>query len=489
MNTETRAFIGGRWREASGQKVESINPADGSVVAELRFCDRGDVEEAIAAAVTAQRNSGWARILPHERSRVLSRIGDAIEADADAISALQTLDTGKTRAETKALALSAAATFRYFAAVVETSEDALTPSRGRYVTMSVHEPMGVIGAITPWNSPIASDAQKIAPALAAGNAVILKPAQWTPLVSLRLAQIIERCGLPAGLLSVIPGYGREVGEAIVAHPDVAKVSFTGGTEAGRHVAEVAARKLMPVSLELGGKSPTIVFDDAEIDLAIAGVLYGIFSSSGQSCVAGSRMFVHRSIRDSFVERLVEAAKALPVGDPQDPTTRVAPLVAFDHRRRVHGFVERAIAAEGEVLCGGSIPSEGRLGSGAYYLPTILAGLPSDAEIVREEVFGPVLVVLPFDDEADLIEQANDTVYGLACGIWTSDARKAWRIARTIRAGTVWINTYKQFSISTPFGGMKASGLGREKGLNGIRGYMNQKSIYWGLDEAPTAWIR
>jgi len=347
--------------------------------------------------------------------------------------------------------------------------------------------MGVIGAITPWNSPIASDAQKVAPALAAGNAVVLKPAQWTPLVSLRLAQIIESTGLPRGLLSVLPGFGREVGDAIVRHPSISKVSFTGGTDAGRHVAEVAARKLMPVSLELGGKSPTIVFEDARIDQAIAGILYGVFSSTGQSCVAGSRLFVHRKIREEFVGKLVEAARQLPIGHPDDPVTRIAPLVAFDHRDRVHGFVERAIEAGGRLLCGGEIPRAGALGRGAYYPPTILSDLDATCEFVREEVFGPVLAVLSFEDEDDLIRQANDSIYGLACGIWTRDTVKAWRVARAVQAGTVWVNTYKQFSISTPFGGWKASGMGREKGLEGIRGYMNQKSIYLGLSEAPLPW--
>lgn len=484
---ETRAFIGGVWRAGGGEESASINPADGSCVATLRHCDVADMREAIEAAYKAQRETGWAELLPHERARMLYRIGDAIEGGIDAIARLQTLDTGKTLNETRALAQSAANSFRYVAAAAETLEDAITPSRGQYLTMSVHEPMGVVGAITPWNSPIASDAQKIAPALAAGNAVILKPAEWTPLVSLMLAHIVEDCGLPAGLLSVLPGKGSVIGEALVTDPRVAKISFTGGTATGRHIAAHAAAKLMPVSLELGGKSPTIVFADADEDQAIAGILFGIFSSTGQSCIAGSRLFVERSIYDRFVKRLAQAAQRLRVGDPLDPSTQVAPLVAFPHRDSVEAFVERARQAGGRMICGGGRPTAPRLSNGAYYLPTIIEQPAPDSEILREEVFGPVLVALPFDDEADLVTQANDSVYGLACGIWTTDHAKAWRIARRIAAGTVWINTYKQFSAATPFGGWKDSGMGREKGREGIRGYMNQKSLYWGTQGNRIAW--
>jgi aldehyde dehydrogenase (NAD+) len=487
MTIETRAYIAGTWRNGAGPRIESINPFDGSVAARLHQCTVADVDEAVEAARRAQSEGNWARMFPHERARVLYRIGETIEREADAIAALQTLDTGKTLTETRALAMSAAGTFRYFAAALETLEDTLTPPRGSYVTMSVHEPMGVIGAIAPWNSPVASDAQKLAPALAAGNGVVLKPAEWTPLVSLKLAGILEACGIPAGLVSVLPGPGREVGEAIVTHRHVAKVSFTGGTSTGRHIAGRAAAKLMPVSLELGGKSPTVVFEDADIDQAVAGILFGIFSSSGQSCIAGSRLFVARGIYDSFMQRLLAATEKLPLGDPRAPATRVAPLVAFDHRDKVAQFADEALAAGGTLLTGGCAPAGGIFDKGAFYRPTIFADVPPDAVILREEVFGPMLVALPFDDEDDLVRQANDSVYGLACGLWTRDAARAWRIARRIEAGTVWINTYKQFSISTQFGGWKDSGMGREKGREGIRGYMNQKSLYWATDSAPLPW--
>lgn len=484
---ETRAFISGSFRDGGGDEFASVNPATGAVVARLRHCTAADAAEAVEVAARAAADPAWKNLLPHQRARLLHKIGDAIEADADGIAALQTLDTGKTLAETRALALSAAGTFRYVAAALETLDETLTTPRGPCLTMSIHEPIGVVAAITPWNSPIASDAQKIAPALAGGNSVILKPAEWTPLVSLRLARICADAGLPAGLLSVLPGRGSVVGDALARAPQVGRIVFTGGTTTGRLIAGVAAQRLIPASLELGGKSPTIVCEDADIELAVAGILYGVFSSTGQSCIAGTRLFVARALYDRFMARLVERARALRVGPGTDPTTQVAPLVAHAHRDKVAQHVASALADGARLLCGGAIPEGPPYDGGAYYLPTILDGLPNSAAICQEEVFGPVLVALPFDDEADLVAQANDTVFGLACGIWTADYRRAWRLARQVQAGTVWINTYKQFSASTPFGGVKDSGLGREKGREWIRSYMHQKALYWGLDPDPLPW--
>lgn len=482
-----RLFVGGCWEAGSGAEITSVHPADGSVNRVLRGASIADGERAIARAQAAQADPAWRGMKAHERARILHRIADGIEANTARIAHIQTRDTGKTLRETSALAASAAATFRYTAAALETLDDALTVPRGDYLTMSVHEPLGLVAAITPWNSPIASDAQKVAPALAAGNAVLLKPASWSPLVALEFARIVQSAGLPDGLLSVLPGAGREVGTLLVEHPAIGKVSFTGGTETGRRLARQAADKLMPVSLELGGKSPTIVFSDADLDLAIAGVLFGVFSSTGQSCIAGTRLFVQARIFDAFVARLVQATQALRVGDPFDPATQVAPMVHVDHRDAVAAMVDQARADGAEVLCGAARPAG--LDAGAYYLPTILAGLPNTAAICREEVFGPVLCVLPFYDEDDAIAQANDNAYGLACGIWTRDFPRAWRVARAITTGTVWINTYKQFSISTPFGGEKDAGLGREKGREGIRAYMAQKSVYLDLSNAPHPWAR
>ncbi|MGW8993198.1 aldehyde dehydrogenase family protein [Streptomyces zhihengii] len=487
----TDILIAGQWRRGAGEPVDTVDPATGAVLATVHSASADDVGEAAEAAAAAAADPRWRDLLPHQRARVLHRIGDLVEAAADELAAVQTADTGKTLAETRALALSAAGTFRYMAAVLETAEDSLTPSRGAYVTMSVHEPVGVVGAVNPWNSPVASDAQKIAPALAAGNAVLLKPAAWTPLVSLRLGRLITRAleehDLPTALLSVLPGSGRIVGDALVRHPLVARIGFTGGTSTGRGIAAVAAQKLVPASLELGGKSPTIVRADADVEQALAGVMFGIFSSSGQSCIAGSRLFVARELYDSFLGKLVERVRALRVGPGTDPATQVGPLVHHRHRDAVAAWVDLARSEGARVLCGGAAPDGERYRDGAYYLPTVLDGLPNTSRTCREEIFGPVLVALPYDDEDDLVRQANDSVYGLACGIWTRDARAAWRLARRIEAGTVWINTYKQFSASTPFSGWKDSGLGMEKGRDAIRSYQRQKSLYWGTSDAPLPW--
>lgn len=480
-------LVGGHWRRGTGPVIESVNPATGSVFATLTAATPEDVDEAVTAGLRAVSASGWAEKLPHERALVLRRIGDAIDEHSAEIGALQTMDTGKTLSETTALARSAAGTFRYVAAALETLEEAITPRRGSALTLSTWEPMGVVGAITPWNSPIASDAQKIAPALAAGNAVVAKPPVWAPWVTLQLARIAEAAGLPTGLLSVLPGPGRTVGEALVAHPQISKVSFTGGTDTGRHLAGVAAQKLMPVTLELGGKSPTIVFEDADLTQAVAGLLYGIFSSSGQSCIAGSRIFVQRGVEEELVRRLAEATAQLTVGPGSDPRTQVAPLITHSHRDRVAEMVQRAVDDGARLLVGGAPPSDPELAAGAYYLPTILTDVKNSDWICQEEIFGPVAVLLTFDDEEDLVRQANDTIFGLASGIWTSDYRRAWRIARRIQAGTVFVNTYKQFSISTPFSGRHASGLGVEKGREGIRSYMHQKSIFIDTSGEPLPW--
>ena len=480
-------LVGGQWRPGRGASYASLYPADQTVNAEIVAANADDALEAVEAADIAWRKENWSGLKPHQRAAVLHRIADLITARHESLAQLQRRDNGKPITETRGLVTSAANTFRYFAACVETLEESLTPPRGDFMTMSVHEPLGVVAAITPWNSPIASDAQKLAPALAAGNAVVLKPAEVTPLASLALARICEEAGVPPGVLSVLPGKGSIVGDALVRHPLVKKIAFTGGTEVGRGIARLAAEKLMPVSLELGGKSPTIVFADADLDHAVNGVLYGIFSSSGESCIAGSRLFVQRSIYDEFVRRLTDGARRLRVGDPSRDDTQMGPLVTGQHRESIERYVALGRAEGGRVLCGGERPSgEGRE-KGFFYLPTILEGLSNQARICQEEIFGPVLVVLPFDDEASLLADANDSVFGLAAGIWTGDYKRAWRLARGLETGTVWINTYKQFSISTPFGGWKDSGMGREKGYLGIREYMQQKSVYWGLNDAPLPW--
>lgn len=489
MNTEQTLpiCIAGQWRPGRGERYASRYPATGEAVAWLNAADLQDVEEAIQGAHQAFLHSGWAQRKPHERAGVLYRIAELIRVHSEELAQLQRQDNGKPINETRALVASAAGTFQFFAAACETLEETITPSRGDFISMSVYEPMGVVAAITPWNSPIASEAQKVAPALAAGNAVVIKPAEITPLLALRLARLCEEAGLPKGLISVLPGKGSLLGDALTRHPLVKRVSFTGGTRTGKHIAHIAADKMMPVSLELGGKSPTIVLEDADLEHAVAGVLYGIFSSSGEACIAGSRLFISRALYEPFMQRLVAAAANLRVGDPADEHTQMGPLISASHRESVERYVALGLAEGGRLRLGGQRPSGGVYDQGYFYPPTILEGLSNHQQVCQEEIFGPVLVAMPFDDEAQLLEQANDSVYALAAGIWTRDYKRAWALGRRLQAGTVWINTYKQFSISTPFGGWRDSGLGREKGRLGILQYMEQKSLYWGMNEQPLAW--
>ncbi len=479
--------IAGQWRLGQGPEYTTYYPATGEAVASLNAAGSQDVEDAIQGAQKAFEESGWPQRKPHERAAVLYRIAEQIRREAEELAQLQRLDNGKPINETRALVASAAATFQFFASACETLEETLTPSRGDYLTLSIYEPMGVIAAITPWNSPVASEAQKIAPALAGGNAVVVKPAEITPLLALELARICEEAGLPKGLISVLPGKGSVIGDLITRHPLVRRVSFTGGTSVGRHIAGIAADKFMPASLELGGKSPTMVLEDADLDHAVSGVLYGIFSSSGESCIAGSRLFVAESLYDTFMERLVKGAEQLRVGDPSSEQTQMGPLISESHRASIERYVQKGLDEGGRLLTGGKRPAGELYDKGSYYLPTIIDGLDNNATICQEEIFGPVLVAMPFKNLDDLVEQANDSVYALAAGIWTKDYKKAWNLARAVKAGNVWINTYKLFSIATPFGGWRDSGLGREKGRQGILQYMEQKSIYLGTNDSPMPW--
>ena len=495
-----QTLIAGQWRDASGTLYSTEYPFDGSTVATLNAATVNDVDEAVRAAETARLDPAWANLMPHQRAAFLHKVAAGIRTRAEELAEYQMLDNGKPITECRGLVASAAGTFQYFAAVAETFEDAVTPSRGEFMSISMHEPLGVVGAITPWNSPIASEAQKLAPALAAGCSVVIKPAEITPRMAIELARIIDKAGvgmgaggvdIPKALVSVLPGKGSVVGDALVRHPLIRRIAFTGGTTVGKGIAKLAAEKLMPVSLELGGKSPTIVCADADLDHAVAGVLYGIFSSSGESCIAGSRCFVHESRYEEFKARIVAGAMALRVGDPSNKDTQMGPLISSSHRTGIERYVALGLAEGGKLLCGGIRPARLADGSdavrGYFFEPTIFEGLPNTAQMCREEIFGPVLALIPYSGDADLIAQCNDNEYGLASGIWTKDYQHALRLGKALQTGTVWINTYKVFSIATAFGGVKNSGMGREKGYASIMEYMTQKSFYWGLNIAPNPW--
>ncbi len=484
--TRAKPFlIGGEWIGESTETIVSVNPASGEVNYEVCAATARDVDAAVDAARQAAASAAWRDMLPHKRARLLGKLADLIEARGEAFAQTQMLENGKVLAECRAQAASAAATFRYYAGVCETLGSELTPARGAYLSMTVYEPYGVVAAITPWHSPLTMEAQMVAPALAAGNAVILKPSEVTPSAGLALGQAALDAGIPAGVLNVLPGTGAVAGDALVRHAGVKFVSFTGGTASGRRIAAIAAEKLMPIALELGGKSPHIVFADANLEAAAAAVADGIFEAGGQSCVAGSRLFVQRAAYERVLGLVVERARALKIDLPDVPGAQFGPLASFAHRERVERYVTAARTDGATIVTGGERPGDRRLAAGAFYTPTVVAGLTNAASVCHQEIFGPVLCALPFEDEADLVAQANDSAYGLAAGIWTGDYQRAWRVARALEAGTVWINTYKQLSIAAPFGGFKDSGVGREKGTGGLRLYQQTKSWYWGLD-APLA---
>lgn len=480
-NTPRGFLINGKWITNHQDFFESVNPATGKVNYRLSSASQEHVDAAVQSSAAAAADPAWRDMLPHARAQILHRIAAGIIERADDLARLQMTENGKVWAECKAQAASAAATFRYYAGVCETLGAEITPSRGNYLSMTAYEPYGVVAAITPWNSPLTMEAQKLAPALAAGNAVILKPSEVTPSPALLLGEIALEAGLPPGILNVLTGLGATTGKWLVEHPGVNMVSFTGGTATGRAIGVTAAQRLIPAALELGGKSPHIVFDDANLEAAVENIMGGIFEGSGQSCVAGSRLFVQRSAYDRLVSLLVERAGRIKVGLPDDPASEMGPMASFTQRDRVEKYVASAAAEGGKILLGGKRPEAAGLADGAFFLPTIIAGLDNRATCAREEIFGPVLCVLPFEDETDLIAQANDSSYGLASGIWTSSYQRAWRVARALQTGLVWINTYKQLSISTPFGGFKESGMGREKGVTGMRLYQQSKGIYWSMD--------
>lgn len=471
-------LLAGEWVPGGGNALDVRNPADGILVTIINGASAEQIDQAFERGSEAIEATGWAALPPHQRAAILYRAADIMIERMQRLAELQTTENGKTLKESTGQVAAAAGIVRYFAGVCETVEAESPPPRGDYLGVTRYEPYGVVAAITPWNSPLTMGAQKLAPALAAGNAVILKPSELTSLVSLEMARCFMDAGLPEGLLSVLPG-DRAVGEAITTHAALGMVSFTGGTEAGRAIAAATAPRFVTTILELGGKSPNIVFADADLAAAAKGVSSGIFGSGGQSCVAGSRLFVEKGVYDQFMDQLIAEAKKLKVGDPFNDDSNIGPMASEVQRDRIEHYVKIAKCDGGRITLGGERPRDPELQQGAYYLPTIIEGLDHSSRVCQQEIFGSVLCVLPFENEDELVGMANDTVFGLACGIWTENLKKAWRVAGRVKAGTVWINTYKQLSIAAPFGGYKESGAGREKGIQGLRAYQQIKSVYLG----------
>jgi len=475
-----RLFIDGEWRSPlAGEWIESLDPATGRRLARIASGSAEDVDAAVAAARRAL-SGPWAAMVPAERSAVLARIADLIEAEIDALAEIESLDQGKPLELARWAELpGAAAQFRYFAGLVHSIEGAVVaPSvtyqpEGREVrAWTLREPVGVVGAIVPWNSPLILTAMKVAPALAAGCSIVLKPAELTSLSALRLADILARAGVPKGVFNVVTGHGATAGAALASHPGVDKIAFTGSTATGRAIVRASAENLARVTLELGGKSPAIVLPDAELDLAIPGIANGIFGNGGQVCVANSRVYAHEDIFDALVEGLAAQAAGLALGHQLNPDTAMGPLVSAAQAERVAGFVDEARDDGAGIVCGGD-----RLGeTGAFFAPTIVADVAGSHRISREEVFGPVLVVHRYRDLDAVVGQANDSPYGLAASVWTRSFSDAHRLSRRIEAGTVWINTHSMFDPALTIGGLKQSGYGRDSGRQALDNYLEWKTV-------------
>src|SRR5215471_17333933 len=475
-------LIGGEWIQETASPITHVNPATGEVNYEVCAGTEAHIDAAVNAAHEAASKPAWRNLLPHQRAQLLNRIADLMMERCDLLARCQMLENGKVWKECKNQVINGAATFRYCAAAIEALGSEITPPRGNYLSMTVYEPWGVVAAITPWNSPITLTANKVAAGLAAGNGIVLKPASFTPTCGIELGRIALDAGVPPGVLNVVPGEGGKIGEALVTHPLVRMVSFTGGTEVGRRISELAGKKIIPAVLELGGKSPHIIFADANLKAAADAATVAIFEGTGQSCTAGSRLFVEQRVYDQVISMIMERGRALRVDLPDAPGAQLGPSASFAQRTFVEKMVEGARNDGAEILIGGTRPSDPRLEKGAFYLPTIIAGISHKSCIAQQEIFGPVLCAMFFDNEDDLVQKSNDIPYGLAAGIWTADYKRAWRVARALEAGMVWINTYKQFSTAAPFGGFKDSGLGREKGLQGIRTYQQVKTMFWSMSD-------
>jgi len=463
-------------KPASGEYFDTDNPYTGEVWASIARGSAADVERAVAAATRAL--PVWNALKPSDRGRLLLKLADLIDHNAEALAAAEVRDNGKLYTEMLPQVRMAADWYRYYAGLADKIEGSVIPTgKANMFTFTRHEPLGVVALITPWNSPLLLLSHKLATALAAGNVVIVKPSEFTSASTLEFAELFVLAGIPRGVVNVVTGFGSEAGAALVAHPNIAKVAFTGSESGGQMINEAAAREFKHVALEMGGKSPNIVFDDADFDAAVIGAIAGIFAASGQTCIAGSRLLLQRTIHDRFVDRLVEMAGSACIGDPMLTSTHVGPIATQPQYEKVLQYIDIA-RREGArcVLGGGPYTGHGARG-GRFIAPTIFTGVNNQMRIAREEVFGPVLSVIAFDAEEEAFQIANDTPYGLAAGVWTSDIGRALRASERLLAGTVWVNTYRLGGASTPFGGYKHSGIGREGGVEAIKEWVHTKTVW------------
>ncbi|MEX2251678.1 MAG: aldehyde dehydrogenase family protein [Acidimicrobiia bacterium] len=483
---EDRLYIGGRFVPSTGGGViEVYNPHDGTKLADVAEARAEDVDRAVGAA--GEAFPSWASMAAMERGRLLLRLADAIEANAEDLARLESLDTGHPIRDTTVLDVPrTAATFRYFGGMADKYQGSIPPVEAGFLNHVYRAPLGVVGQIVPWNFPLMFTSWKLGPALAAGNTVVFKPAELTPLSSLRIAELIDEVGFPAGVVNVVPGYGHTAGARIAEHPDIAKVSFTGSTVTGRRLVEASAGNLKRLHLELGGKGANLVFDDADLDAALQGSAFAIFHNQGQACIAGSRLLLHEAIADEFISRFVALSQSIRLGDPLDRATEMGPLTSPEHRDRVLNYVKVAVDEGGEILTGGGIPEGAEFASGCYVQPTVVRAKPED-RVCREEVFGPFVTVSTFSSEDEAIAIANDVEYGLGGGLWTRDLTRAHRVAGALRTGMVWVNCYKRVNPGSPFGGVGASGYGREMGFEAMHEYTEAKSVWINVSGGQPAW--
>jgi (Z)-2-((N-methylformamido)methylene)-5-hydroxybutyrolactone dehydrogenase len=471
-------LIGGKWVDpASGEWFESVNPFTAKPWALVPRGSKADVDSAIGAAKCAFHGE-WRKLTATARGALLRKFGDLVTAEAERLAEIESTDNGKLIAEMRGQLNYIPQWFYYYGGLADKIEGRVIPiDKPGVFNFTREEPLGVVAAITPWNSPLMLATWKLAPALAAGNTVVWKPSEFSSVSAFAFGELFEKAGFPPGVVNIVTGFGGEVGEPLITHPDVAKVAFTGGDKTGEYVYGLAARGIKHVTLELGGKSANIVFDDADLDQAVKGVVSGIFAATGQTCIAGSRALIHRSIHAEFVERLLELAKTARMGNPLDASTQVGPVTTRPQYEKILDYIR--IAKEEGAVCrlGGAAAQRQECGSGWFVEPTIFTDVKPDMRIANEEVFGPVLSIIPFDDEDEAVRIANNTVYGLAAGIWTKSIRRALLMSERLEAGTVWVNTYRAVSYMSPFGGYKRSGIGRESGVDAIRDYLQTKSVW------------
>ncbi len=480
-------FIDGKFVDAqSGETLTSVNPHDNSAIAEVAMAGKADIDAAVAAAQAAFPK--WSASSAGERGKILLRLADLIEANAEELARLESLDTGHPLKDSRMLDVPRTALcFRYFGGMADKYEGATIPVDAGFLNYTLREPIGVVGQVVPWNFPLMFTSWKLGPALAAGNCVVMKPAEITPLSSLKIAELMAVAGMPSGVVNIVPGLGAVAGQYIAEHQDIRKISFTGSTATGKRIVQASSGNLKRVQLELGGKGANIVFDDANLIAAVNGSAFAIFHNQGQACIAGSRLILHERIADEFLDRFKALAVSIKIGNPLDPATEMGPLTSRMHRDRVLSYVNTAREQGGEVISGGKPPERTELSRGFYVEPTIVRVKTYEDRVAQEEVFGPFVAVLTFKDDAEALRIANSTEYGLGAGLWTNSIARAHKFARDLKSGMVWINSYKRVHPASPFGGVGHSGYGREMGFEAMHEYTQVKSVWVNVDAQIPPW--